>query len=614
MDKKPEQQPKSNEATGSKNSATVIDKAWFQMEAIRKRFYDQSVWIPLRASQNIETPELLHKPGSKDEFFGVGTLAVYQDRKKDGDSLEWMDIGLIDSQAPYVNHKGTYIASDVRIDSDNIPLGIYLVLSRPGNAVEHAEWHLHQDFIMAFNLKREGDSWVDIDEGYVEVARILRNKNNSPAVLEVKAEYLKEYLCARNMLLRLSLYRSRMLIAESPGELSSWEKTPPKVTDEKEYWECRVTAISENGMPYGSEAFVMHASRNDVDPEIDVPDYDSPTDAGTDIKTWVNKYEGEKLYRIHGELWRDEWVLPSSLSPRIKEDKVAATSHFIVDASGNTETQDTLIHGSRWLWFKPEIVEHILSIRGASLAWYTKDTGGLGCSPSSGVHFGINKLGLLNVFAVDIARLSAWEQKIWAGFNVGPDGKISEELLSSQMKAVPAPTQAPETGLDKAIQFTNKISEKVLGKKLFKHHAENDTLLKKTHRFRAVNQAGLLALAKDLCKLVVENIDTSAFKKHIIIEEDESIGSIKMLERLLAIQIGAEDAKKITAPLIGLNQMRQQDAHLQGQSTDYKDLLLLNEKNPFVEQAHQMLYQTVACIFMIGRILNELAENEKIKI
>jgi hypothetical protein len=56
----------------------------------------------------------------------------------------------------------------------------------------------------------------------------------------------------------------------------------------------------------------------------------------------------------------------------------------------------------------------------------------------------MNKLGIVNAFAKDIALLPEWQQKIWSGDNISSEGGVSEELLDSQMRAMLANTQAPE--------------------------------------------------------------------------------------------------------------------------------------------------------------------------
>jgi hypothetical protein len=53
-------------------------------------------------------------------------------------------------------------------------------------------------------------------------------------------------------------------------------------------------------------------------------------------------------------------------------------------------------------------------------------------------------LGLITVYAKDLAYLPEWQQQIWAGFNISPEGGISKELYASQVKAVAPRTLAPK--------------------------------------------------------------------------------------------------------------------------------------------------------------------------
>jgi len=89
-------------------------------------------------------------------------------------------------------------------------------------------------------------------------------------------------------------------------------------------------------------------------------------------------------------------------------------------------------------------------------------------------------LGLINVLAKDIALLPNWHQNIWAGYNTAPDGKVSKELLASQMEAVPADTQAPEDFFGRGIEAINYFSEKKLGFPIFNDHQSAADILKKS--------------------------------------------------------------------------------------------------------------------------------------
>ena len=75
--------------------------------------------------------------------------------------------------------------------------------------------------------------------------------------------------------------------------------------------------------------------------------------------------------------------------------------------------------------------------------WFTQDTGKVGCASNLTIHFGVNKLGLINVLGKDIAEQPEWAQKIWVAHNACPEGGLSEELHMSQNLASPASTVAP---------------------------------------------------------------------------------------------------------------------------------------------------------------------------
>jgi hypothetical protein len=132
-------------------------------------------------------------------------------------------------------------------------------------------------------------------------------------------------------------------------------------------------------------------------------------------------------------------------------DPVASTVQFIVAADGARREARQLTDAAQWLWFRPDVIPALLRFRHAALEWYSRDTGGVGCLPMSPVHFGLNDVGLVVVFAKDIATLPEWQQRIWAGFNLVPDGGIGAELHASQVRADPAETVAAEAELAEAL-------------------------------------------------------------------------------------------------------------------------------------------------------------------
>jgi len=563
------------------------------------------VWIPLRAVNTIEEVGNYGKVGYKREFYGAGSLAVPIENKGKAKELGWMHVGIGNEHRPYVE-SGRYVPSDVYEHHSGEMIGIPLVLQQRTNCEEVRVWHLHQDFVIALRLLGENDTWVCPDEGYIEVARLLRYPDGRPYLLEVRAEHLRDYLCARNMSLYVTSYRSREAVVEDASHIS-WQDNPATEISDMDRWEGRVVAIHEGGRGYGAETAVFHVARTDVDPGEDVPTFDFPSDDSVSSKSWVVKDKGRKLFYVQGELWRNEWIDPGELSPRIREDEIPSTVFFITDAAGKRESKHTLVRGSRWLWFRPAAIMALSHRRGGSLRWYTKDTGSVKCSPDYRVHFGINKLGLVNVYAKDIGLLPEWQQRIWAGFNISPEGGVSEELLASQMRAMPARTQAPEGFLSDAYSTLNKVVTEKTGKPLFREHAQRADLLRLAHRFRAADQAGLLSLAKDLARLTADSIDTKLLQNIVSPPKDEKWGSLKSLEKVLALVISPEQARKTLSPLVGIYELRHADAHLPSSDVSVALALVgIRSESSTIEQGYQLLYSLVSALYRIAEVIGKL--------
>jgi hypothetical protein len=580
-----------------------VDQKWFEMPEIRKRRLETAVWIPLRSSDRRTKDREYGDLGHLSEFYGVGTLAVLVGDKATASKLDWQSLGLTLDHSGSVE-RGDYVPSDIRPRQYDGFEGAYLVLDQRGNSEEHHEWHLHQDLAITLGLKREGDVWVSLDEGYIEVARLERDEEGSPRLLAVRSSHLRDYLCARGMALYVTSYRQRREIVEDAGHIT-WPANPHEQLTETDRWEGRVSEIHEGGMPYGEVMGVFHVSRTDVDPEEDVPTMlGRPTEAEVRSSRWTKRYEGRKLFVVEGQLWRREWLDPAPASPIVRRDKTPATVFFITDAAGTQETRDTLAQGGRWLWFRPEVVASLAHRRGGSLGWFTRDTGSVACSPGDAVHFGINPLGLVNAYAKDIALLPDWQQRIWAGYNVPPDGGISDELLASHARAEPADTQAPERYLAEGIETLGRLLQDKAGVAAFRPHRDIPDVLRRAHRFRAVDRQGLLSLAKDLARVTADSLDAAAIRSGLK-RADPKLGSLKSLESLLATQVGAERAREVMRPLFGVYELRLADAHLPKRELDETlEKVGVDQAAPHVVQGYQLLSACVGAIFEIIEIVD----------
>lgn len=567
---------------------------WFEMKDLKKRYFDKMVWIPLFQSKVVKEGKFGFID-FKEEYFAFRSVAVPIAQKVIAEKLDWDDAEYFDNR---LRDRDNYTPGYIYRNEDYGIVGENLVMNGRGNTEVCSDWFLNPDLLVTLGLKQEGDIWKAIDYGFDEVIKTSRDEKGYVQEILIKAQYLKDYLSARDMTLYICSYRSRKQILENTEHIN-WEGNKIEEID-LDKWEGRIYPIYEGGHQFNSGFVVLNISRTDVDYKEDVPNLGSPSEKSSKMSEYKGKFKGKKLFIIEGELWRREWIEPLAKSEIVLNEEIEPTAFFITDNSGKKETRKTLDDGnSRWLWFKPNLVNEVLRVRGSKLEWYTQDTGGVGYL-SSQVHFGINHSGLINVLAVDIARLPDWQQNIWAGYNVSPDGGVCAELLMSQMEAQPAKTLSPEDYLPRAAENINKFTLKLYGIKVFKDYSGLKTLLNRIHRFRVSDKNSLFQLSKDIYLFTGERIDTSLIKTIVKPPKDEKWGHLKSFEKLLSLKIDPKTAHDLLSPIWGIYSLRGSDAHLTSEdiSEAYK-VCNIDEAQPFVIQARQLIRCATDTLYQI---------------
>lgn len=575
------------------------------MLELRKRGFAKSVWVPLRVSEEFT----VGRYGFTDythEYFGAGSLAVPIEHRTMGDRLGWMDIGPGNSHRPWVQdghyHPGEIYKHNIEADE----FGVQLVLDQSFDGAIPRAWHLNPDLVLALELAREGNSWVKPDEGFVEVARLVGDPGTASARLEIKSEFLRDYLAARSMALRLTVYRERVAVLQSDKAIP-WCAKPTVEATEGSHFEARCMAIHEgSGHPFGSQSAIFHVWRTDVDPAEDVPIMGRPNEENVDGRQTVKGARGRKVFRVDGCHWADEWIEPASASTRVRRDKVDSSCEFVVEASGERWSADKLDDEDvgRWLWFKPTVIPDLLNRRGAKLDWYTRDTGGIQLAPGYRVHFGVNNLDLITVYGADIGKLPEWQRRIWVGFNVAPEGGVSEELLMSQVRARPADTPAPEAFVYEAIMTLDEAFERRFGRRLVRPHEAHTEIIQNLNRFRALQPNGIYSLAKDLARLTADSFDVDALHDIAPPGNGEGKGSLKSLERVLTQVVSDTKAHRLMGPIVGIYDLRLADAHLP--SSDIEDAFKLagvDQTASPLQQAVQLLNSFVSVLTTLIHIL-----------
>jgi hypothetical protein len=278
----------------------------------------------------------------------------------------------------------------------------------------------------------------------------------------------------------------------------------------------------------------------------------------------------------------------------VRGDQLEPQVRFIVDNSGTLLAGRSLQHHRGWLWFRGAVVMSLLEKRKGCLEWYTENTGKIGPAPHCTVHFGVNDSGFINVLAGDIALLPEIYQKVWVAHNIAPDGGVSRELLMSQMEAKPADTVAPEAILPAALGRLRQASAHFLGRSILREHHEADTIVRNVHRFQGDSIKGICFLCKELTRLITERIDAGLLNE-LDPAVDKKLRPIKRLEHFLSSK--GFDGRRITAPLVGANELRIGDAHLPSKEiSDSLSLLGVGETGDYQQMAKEAIHSVAVSV------------------
>ena len=579
-----------------------MNQDWILHKKETRRACSSATWVPLRASCNDEQGEV-RDIGYVSEFFGCGSVAFPPEHRDVAERLGWSDIGIGCSVRPYAYKDGYYSSIEQYQHNDKEPIGVHLVFEHPQPVVGGRLWILNPDLVVALHLIKDGTNWVRPEENFVVVAREVLEEKGDHRLIEIKREFLLDYLAARNLSLRLSYYRQRV---ENVASLEGSEYA--NLEDRKEQrdggrFELLIRSLED---VYGGSWASFRVWRTDVDEDEDAPVMGSESDDNTDYETSQGHRSGYEGVQVEGEFWRDEWIEHQGQSVRVRGDADKTLPQFIVETNGMRMVSADLDNEDigRWLWFRSSVVNELLGLRGFSLGWYTAETGGIRSTSGYVTHFGINYSDLITVYAYDIARLDAWEQHIWAAHNVVPDGKVSVELLAAQVKTRPASTHAVEELLFKSMRMLEAGFHQEFHIPLFTHDINDAAIMQHVSRFASKDQASLLRLAKELVRVFSDRIDVRELRKLSTHAEKKNLASNKLLQDVLAQKAGVDKARKVFGAIVGAYDMRVGDAHPTSSNIgDALKLAGIDENKSFLRQGEQLISNFGQSIWWIGKLL-----------
>ncbi|MBO2621399.1 hypothetical protein [Shewanella algae] len=581
-----------------------MNQDWILQKKETRRTFSKSTWVPLRASINDEKGDCKYT-GHVGEYFGCGSVAFPPEHREIAEKASWSDIGIGCTPKPYAYEDGYYSTIEQYQWNDKEPIGIHLVFEHPQPVVGGTLWVLNPDLVVALRLIKEGNNWVRPEENFVVVAREVLNDKGEQSLIEIKREFLLDYLAARNLSLRLSYYRQRV---ENVPTLEDSEYAGMEDHQEERDGGRYELLIRNLNDVFGGSWAMFRAWRTDVDEEEDAPVMGPETDENTDYEKSEGDKSGYDGVRVEGEFWRDEWIDHQGISKRVRGDADTNLPQFIVETDSTRVASSELNNEDvgRWLWFRSSIVNELLGLRGFSLEWYTAETGSIHSTSGYRIHFGLNSADFITVYAYDIARLPSWEQHLWAAHNAVPEGKVSSELLDSQVKAQPASTHAVEELLFEVMSMLENGFKQEFNVSLFSHDLDRIEALKKISRFESKDQASLLRLAKEIVRVFSDRLNVKELRTLSTHANKDKLGSNKLLQDILSQKVGDDTARKVFGPIVGAYDMRVGDAHPTSSKIDEAlELAEIDSENSYLRQGQQLISNVGQSIWWIGKMMFE---------
>ena len=584
-----------------------MDQAWFEMAEYRRLKYTSKVWIPLWECRHKEVGDRC-SIGWRDEYSYVRSLFVATELKDTVMREEVCSFNGTSDDNVASTFKGIYYRADAQYLNDEY-VGEKVVMECNFSRETGYELLVNNDLLLALKLKREGDVWVCPSEGYADVIKLERDEAKKAVRLKIKAEFLVDYLNARKTCLFLAEYFERQENRECINDLGWDLRNSTEDIEEHGQWRGWYNALDYNGHLANSSICMVKEWRTDVDNEVDVPHFGMQSNENMQSEYHERRFGDIAYYLVSGEIWKKEWLDPKGISKRLDFSYKAPDIDIVANADGSVVSGSELAKKGSYLWFRSSVINELLSIRGSSIEWYTRDTAGLSWNGISPIRIGVNSVGLINVFAEDIIKSPEWLRRIWIGGAVPPDGGVSSELLDSQQRVSPAHTKAPEELLPYFIDFCNQDFQKIANADLFCSPGRLQEVKASISRFQAQDQKGLCDLAKDLARVLTDAINEAALKKLLDAEESKDVNGkplrgMKLLEKYLAKISTQNHAHLIMGPLFTTYDLRLEDAHIPTREIEKKlSAAGLDGNEPYVIKGRSLMHNVDLALLQIDTVI-----------
>jgi hypothetical protein len=386
----------------------------------------------------------------------------------------------------------------------------------------------------ALQKRNQSQYYHPIDNLLVAETNIETHKIYNPTGnVILHCDYLRDFLAAVKMGLFISVVADRFANAPTEEELEL-----DKIEDEK------IDEFTWLSTSMHSSKFTDHGyfrGRSILRRNFIIEPYDKP------------KFE-RSPWSYYGEKSIPEGELPQ----------------FIINSKGDKQVlkKSISIGDFGYIYFRPEVLQKYLQVPGYSVYFHMRNWGSASLPGDRGsIDVGINSHGLVNAFAPDIAELNSSEQAYWSSFSSLPSGEICEEMFQTRMLLNPPNSPGVVELIRDARSQLNTIYKTNFSVDLFNDMEPSKQELYRLSVGPISNQfSEVLELARIFYGWAIETMQIAPLQsvlKKLDVAVDKGLRQIKLLERILMAKgLDEARARSLSAPLVGLNELRIGSAHI----------------------------------------------------
>jgi len=408
---------------------------------------------------------------------------------------------------------------------------------------EELSVELVREFVSYHALQRRNESQYHhpIDNLLVAETTIDTHHLYKPTPrVTIHRDYLKDFLAATGLGLLISVVADRFANALTEEELEL-EQTQNLRIDEHTWLSTSIHPPRFTGHKY-------YRGRAILNQNYVVEPYATP------------KYE-RSPWPYFGEKSVSEEEQPKFIVNDEGEKKVLPRDTFLANYVKNG------IGYFGYLYFRPEVLQKFLQTPGYTVFFHMRNWGTASIPGDRGsIDVGINTKGLITAFAPDIAELNVDEQSYRASFSSLPSGEICDEMFQTRMQLIP-PNSLGTIDLILGVRTKlQTIFQERFSVNLYSDYSPNKQEMSRLSvGVIGAQYSEVIDLAKTLYGWLIETMQIDSLRTVLSScggNVDRNLRQIKLLENILMAR-GADlsQARSITAPLVGLNDLRIASAH-----------------------------------------------------